>query len=127
MKLFVMALKLAYKRNMMNEVEKFLMLIKDISDDIIIIMTLWYLACVNVEFDLRKLVEIDRKLRIGRGEVIMTAAQKLIEEGRMEGRMEERIKIAMNMLKAELSMDIIQRTTGLSKEEIKRIKSQMKT
>jgi len=51
----------------MNEVEKFLMLIKDISDDIIIIMTLWYLACVNVEFDLRKLVEIDRKLRIGRG------------------------------------------------------------
>ncbi|MCL0100861.1 hypothetical protein M1N80_03530 [Peptococcaceae bacterium] len=45
----------------------------------------------------------------------------------MEGRMEERIKIAMNMLKAELSMDIIQRTTGLSKEEIKRIKSQMKT
>ena len=89
------------------------MLIKDISDDIIIIMTLWYLACVNVEFDLRKLVEIDRKLRIGRGEVIMTAAQKLIEEGRMEGRMEER----NNMLKAELSMDIIQRTTGLSKNE----------
>ncbi|MCL0077527.1 hypothetical protein M1N61_00415 [Peptococcaceae bacterium] len=103
------------------------MLIKDILDDLIIIMTLWYLACVNVEFDLRKLVEIDRKLRIGRGKVIMTAAQKLIEEGRMEGRMEERIKIAMNMLKAELSMDIIQRTTGLSKEEIKRIKSQMKT
>ena len=45
------------------------------------------------------------------------------EEGLKEGRGEERLKIAMNLIRLGASHDIITQATGLSKEEVSRLKN----
>ena len=44
------------------------------------------------------------------------------EEGRKEGRGEERLKIAMNLIRVGASCEIISQATGLSAEEVSRLK-----
>ena len=44
------------------------------------------------------------------------------EEGLAEGKTEERLEIAKKMLKECLSVDLICRTTGLSEEEVLKLK-----
>lgn len=51
-----------------------------------------YLANVNNNFDFDKAVEIDRKLKTGKREIIMSTAEKLIERSREEGRLESRLE-----------------------------------
>ena len=45
------------------------------------------------------------------------------EEGLKEGRGEERLKIAMNLIRLGASHDIITQATSLSKEEVSRLKN----
>ena len=45
-----------------------------------------------------------------------------IKEGKKEGIKEEQIKIAKNLLHANISLDIISSSTGLSKKEIENLK-----
>ena len=47
------------------------------------------------------------------------------EEGREEGRGEERLKIAMNLICAGASCEIIAQATGLSAEEVSRLKKEL--
>ena len=47
------------------------------------------------------------------------------EEGREEGRGEERLKIAMNLIRVGASCEIISQATGLSAEEVSRLKEGM--
>ena len=49
------------------------------------------------------------------------------EEGREEGRGEERLKIAMNLICAGASCEIISQATGLSAEEVSRLKEKSDT
>ena len=49
------------------------------------------------------------------------------EEGREEGRGEERLKIAMNLICAGASCEIITQATGLSAEEVSRLKEKSDT
>ena len=49
------------------------------------------------------------------------------EEGREEGRGEERLKIAMNLICAGASCEIITQATGLSAEEVSRLKEKSGT
>ena len=44
------------------------------------------------------------------------------EEGLKEGRGEERLKIAMNLIRVGASCEIISQATGLSAEEVSRLK-----
>ena len=44
------------------------------------------------------------------------------EEGLKEGRGEERLKIAMNLIRVGASCEIISQATGLSEEEVSRLK-----
>ena len=44
------------------------------------------------------------------------------EEGLKEGRREERLKIAMNLIRVGASCEIITQATGLSAEEVSRLK-----
>ena len=44
------------------------------------------------------------------------------EEGLKEGRGEERLKIAMNLIRVGASCEIITQATGLSAEEVSRLK-----
>ena len=45
------------------------------------------------------------------------------EEGLKEGRGEERLKIAMNLIRVGASCEIITQATGLSEEEVSRLKN----
>ena len=45
------------------------------------------------------------------------------EEGLKEGRGEERLKIAMNLIRVGASCEIISQATGLSAEEVSRLKN----
>ena len=47
------------------------------------------------------------------------------ESGREEGRGEERLKIAMNLIRVGASCEIITQATGLSAEEVSRLKEDM--
>ena len=49
------------------------------------------------------------------------------EEGREEGREEERLKIAMNLICAGASCEIVTQATGLSAEEVSRLKEKSGT
>ncbi len=49
------------------------------------------------------------------------------EEGREEGRGEERLKIAMNLICAGASCEIITQATGLSADEVSRLKEKSDT
>ena len=46
------------------------------------------------------------------------------EEGRAEGEAKKSLEIAKKMLKEGLSVDLICRTTGLSEEEVLKLKSE---
>ena len=46
------------------------------------------------------------------------------EEGLAEGKTEERLEIAKKMLNEGLSVDLICRTTGLSEEDVLKLKSE---
>ena len=46
------------------------------------------------------------------------------EEGKEEGRGEERLKIAMNLIRVGASCEIISQATGLSAEEVSRLKKE---
>ena len=47
------------------------------------------------------------------------------EEGLKEGRGEERLKIAMNLIRVGASCEIITQATGLSADEVSRLKEDM--
>ena len=47
------------------------------------------------------------------------------EEGREEGSKDERSKIAINLIRLGASCEIIAQATGLSKEEISRLKKEL--
>ena len=48
-----------------------------------------------------------------------------IKEGREEGSKDERSKIAINLIRLDASCEIIAQATGLSKEEISRLKNKL--
>ncbi len=50
-----------------------------------------------------------------------------IEYAREEGREEERVKIAMNLIRVGASCEIITQATGLSAEEVSRLKEKSDT
>ena len=47
------------------------------------------------------------------------------EEGLKEGRGEERLKIAMNLIRVGASCEIISQATGLSEEEVSMLKKEL--
>ena len=46
-------------------------------------------------------------------------------EGKIEGKIEEKIEIATNLLKAGVSIEIVINATGLSKEQIEKLKTEL--
>ena len=48
------------------------------------------------------------------------------KEGREEGREEERLKIAMNLIRVGASCEVISQSTGLSAEEVSRLKEELR-
>ena len=53
----------------------------------------------------------------------MTAKERLKEEGREEGREEGHEELILKMLKKELDISLVSEVTGLSEEEIRKLKN----
>ena len=70
---------------------------------------------MNTERDIYNQIEYARE----------TGREEGREEGLKEGRGEERLKIAMNLIRLGTSCEIITQATGLSAEEVSRLKEEL--
>ena len=76
-----------------------------------------YIKAMNTERDTYNQIEYARE----------TGREEGREEGLKEGRGEERLKIAMNLIRVGTSCEIITQATGLSAEEVSRLKEKSDT
>ena len=76
-----------------------------------------YIKSMNTERDTYNQIEYARE----------SGREEGREEGLKEGRGEERLKIAMNLICAGASCEIITQATGLSAEEVSRLKEKSDT
>ena len=53
----------------------------------------------------------------------MDIREHIKEKGRWEGRQEERQQVVLNMLKEKADISFVAKVTGLSEEEIKKLKN----
>lgn len=72
---------------------------------------------VSGDYELRRIAELKEKYR--RDE--KAALDYAIEKGQKEGIEQEKINIAKNMLRLNVSMNIIIEATGLSKEQVMKL------
>ena len=83
---------------------------------------------MNTERDTYNQIEYARET--GREEGLKEGHKKGREEGReeglKEGQGEERLKIAMNLIRVGASCEIISQATGLSAEEVSRLKEELR-
>ena len=79
---------------------------------------------MNTERDTYNQIEYAREtgLEEGRAEGLKEGRKEGHKEGLKEGRGEERLKIAMNLIRIGASCEIISQATGLSAEDVSRLK-----
>ena len=78
---------------------------------------------MNTERDTYNQIEYARES--GREEGREEGLKEGHKKGREEGRGEERLKIAMNLIRVGASCEIISQATGLSAEEVSRLKKEL--
>ena len=78
---------------------------------------------MNTERDTYNQIEYARET--GREEGRKEGKEEGIKEGRAEGSKDERSKIAINLIRLGASCEIIAQATGLSAEEVSRLKEEM--
>lgn len=76
---------------------------------------------VQEEFDLRSIAKLLEEQGFKEGDIIMTMAEKL----RQEGRQEEKIEIARNMLKNDMAIEQVIKLTNLEKKQIILLKEEI--
>ena len=79
---------------------------------------------MNTERDTYNQIEYARES--GREEGREEGLKEGHKKGREEGRGEERLKIAMNLIRVGSSCEIISQATGLSAEEVSRLKEELR-
>ena len=90
-----------------------------------------YIKSMNTERDTYNQIEYAREsgreegLKEGHKEGHKEGKEEGLKEGREEGRGEERLKIAMNLIRVGASCEIITQATGLSAEEVSKLKEEM--
>ena len=82
---------------------------------------------MNTERDTYNQIESARESgrEEGREEGRKEGKEEGIKKGREEGSKDERSKIAINLIRLDASCEIIAQATGLSKEEISRLKNEL--
>ena len=79
---------------------------------------------MNTERDTYNQIEYARET--GREEGCKEGKEEGLKEGRAEGSKDERLKIAINLIRLGTSCEIIAQATGLSAEEVSRLKEEMR-
>ena len=82
---------------------------------------------MNTERDTYNQIEYARESgrEEGREEGRKEGKEEGIKEGRAEGSKDERSKIAINLIRLGASCEIIAQATGLSEEEVSRLKKEL--
>ncbi len=83
-----------------------------------------YVISVRHNITIEEIVELAEKIHQGRGEAVMTIAEKLKKEGKKEGF--ELSLIAMKAFKEGKSINTVMKMTGMDKASLKVIKNQLK-
>ena len=78
---------------------------------------------MNTERDTYNQIEYAHET--GREEGRKEGKEEGIKEGRAEGSKDERLKIAMSLIRLGTSCEIITQATGLSAEEVSRLKKEL--
>ena len=83
---------------------------------------------MNTERDTYNQIEYARESgrEEGREEGLKEGREEGRKEGKEEGRGEERLKIAMNLIRIGASCKIISQATGISAEEVSRLKEELR-
>ena len=79
---------------------------------------------MNTERDTYNQIEYAHET--GREEGRKEGKEEGIKEGRAEGSKDERLKIAINLIRLGTSCEIIAQATGLSAEEVSKLKEEMR-
>ena len=82
-----------------------------------------YIKAMNTERDTYNQIEYARES--GREEGHKVGKEEGLKVGREEGRGEERLKIAMNLIRIGASCEVITQATGLSAEEVSRLRKEL--
>ena len=86
---------------------------------------------MNTERDTYNQIEYARETgreeghKVGKEEGLKEGKKEGLKEGREEGRGEERLKIAMNLIRIGASCEVITQATGLSAEEVSRLRKEL--
>ena len=87
---------------------------------------------MNTERDTYNQIEYARESgreeghKVGKEEGLKEGKKEGLKEGREEGRGEERLKIAMNLIRVGASCEVITQATGLSAEEVSRLRKELR-
>jgi len=90
-----------------------------------------YIKSMNTERDTYNQIEYARETgreeghKVGKEEGLKEGKKEGLKEGREEGRGEERLKIAMNLIRIGASCEVITQATGLSAEEVSRLRKEL--
>ncbi|MBD9294010.1 MAG: hypothetical protein EGS78_05335, partial [Bacteroidales bacterium] len=90
-----------------------------------------YIKAMNTERDTYNQIEYAREsgreegLKEGHKEGHKEGKEEGLKEGREEGSKDERSKIAINLIRLGASCEIITQATGLSAEEVSKLKEEM--
>lgn len=85
-----------------------------------------YILNTGEEMTFEELTERVNNISIEGSDIIMTIAERLIQEGREEGKKQEKIKIVKNMLNIGIEIEKIAKATNLEVEQINIIKEEIK-
>ena len=84
-----------------------------------------YLAAVQDGALINRFEEASGRHGLNLEEDIMSYAQQLLDEGRAEGRIQERIQIVQGLIETGTSWDVIEAATGLTEADFQELKTQV--
>ena len=83
-----------------------------------------YIMNARKDLNITDIYKVVKEISVERSQVVMTIAEKLIQEGMEKGRLEGKKEVAKNLFTFGLSTEEIAKAVGLSVEEVRQIKGE---
>lgn len=130
------AFKYAFEEDLEVVLKNFLLALEEVKNEEPMETLIYYgeIYLKYIEMTNSDVKEEDIKNQIkkleGKGAITMSILQKReeigMEKGRQEGRQDEKLKIAMNLLKEGVEIALVAKSTGLSKSKVESLKEKLK-
>ena len=83
-----------------------------------------YIMNARKDLNITDIYKVVKEISVERSQVVMTIAEKLIQEGMEKGRLEGKKEVAKNLFTFGLSTEEIAKAVGLSVEEVRQIRGE---